>query len=214
MKITIEALPPGGEEEIIIRADRLDERIMALIQAIKSPTADTGASRFAGGGDYGQPDMDGHMGGAGVHVGGPDADAGRYTGMDDMESGSGRHAGGADSVRHAGGPDSGRLTVFREGGGICLVETAEIYYFESVDDRVFAYVKDDVAEVKRKLYELEERLAGDDFIRISKSMILNLSKVKRFAPYMGGRFEALLENGEKVLISRQYVPELKKVLGL
>lgn len=110
--------------------------------------------------------------------------------------------------------DSGRLTVFREGGGICLVETAEIYYFESVDDRVFAYVKDDVAEVKQKLYELEDRLAGGDFIRISKSMILNLSKVKRFAPYMGGRFEALLENGEKALISRQYVPELKKVLGL
>lgn len=213
MKITIEALPPGGEEEIIIRADQLDERIMALIQAIKSPEADTGASRFAGGGDYGQP-VGGTAPVTDENTGGPDADAGRYAGMDDMESGSGRHAGGADSVRHAGGPDSGRLTAFREGGGICLVETAEIYYFESVDDRVFAYVKDDVAEVKRKLYELEERLAGDDFIRISKSMILNLSKVKRFAPYMGGRFEALLENGEKVLISRQYVPELKKVLGL
>lgn len=106
------------------------------------------------------------------------------------------------------------MTAFREGGGICLVELTEIYYFESVDDKVFAYAENDVAEVKWKLYELEERLAGGDFIRIAKSMILNLSKVKRFAPYMGGRFEALLENGEKVLISRQYVPELKKVLGL
>lgn len=165
MKITIEALPPGGEEEIIIRADQLDERFMALIQALKSPD-------------------------------------------------EGRHAGNPDSGRHADGSGSGRLTVFREGGGICLLETAEIYYFESVDDRVFAYAQNDVAEVKRKLYELEERLAGGDFIRISKSMILNLSKVKRFAPYVGGRFEALLENGEKVLISRQYVPELKKALGL
>lgn len=41
MKITIEALPSGGEEEIIIRADQLDERIIALIQALKSPGADS-----------------------------------------------------------------------------------------------------------------------------------------------------------------------------
>lgn len=193
MKITIEALPPGGEEEIIIRADQLDERIIALIQALKSPGADSGPERFAGG---------------------PDSASGRTA----CGEGNGtlRFTGSPDTgqSRSLGGSDSGRLTAFREGGGICLVELTEIYYFESVDDKVFAYAENDVAEVKWKLYELEERLAGGDFIRIAKSMILNLSKVKRFAPYMGGRFEALLENGEKVLISRQYVPELKKVLGL
>ncbi len=193
MKITIEALPPGGEEEIIIRADQLDERIIALIQALKSPGADSGPERFAGG---------------------PDSASGRTA----CGAGNGalRFAGSSDTGqgRPLGGSDPGRLTAFREGGGICLVELTEIYYFESVDDKVFAYAENDVAEVKWKLYELEERLAGGDFIRIAKSMILNLSKVKRFAPYMGGRFEALLENGEKVLISRQYVPELKKVLGL
>lgn len=193
MKITIEALPPGGEEEIIIRADQLDERIIALIQALKSPGVDSGPERFAGG---------------------PDSASGRTA----CGAGNGtlRFTGSPDTgqSRSLGGSDSGRLTAFREGGGICLVELTEIYYFESVDDKVFAYAENDVAEVKWKLYELEERLAGGDFIRIAKSMILNLSKVKRFAPYMGGRFEALLENGEKVLISRQYVPELKKVLGL
>lgn len=202
MKITIEALPPGGEEEIIIRADQLDERIIALIQALKSPGADSGPERFAGG-------LDSASGRTACGAGNGTL---RFTGSPD--TGQSRSLGGSDPGRHAGGSDSGRLTAFREGGGICLVELTEIYYFESVDDKVFAYAENDVAEVKWKLYELEERLAGGDFIRIAKSMILNLSKVKRFAPYTGGRFEALLENGEKVLISRQYVPELKKVLGL
>lgn len=202
MKITIEALPPGGEEEIIIRADQLDERIIALIQALKSPGADSGPERFAGG-------LDSASGRTACGAGNGTL---RFTGS--LDAGQSRPLGGSDPGRHAGGSDSGRLTAFREGGGICLVELTEIYYFESVDDKVFAYAENDVAEVKWKLYELEERLAGGDFIRIAKSMILNLSKVKRFAPYMGGRFEALLENGEKVLISRQYVPELKKVLGL
>ena len=36
-------------------------------------------------------------------------------------------------------------------------------------------------------------------------MILNLSKVKRFAPFVGGRFESILINNEKVIISRQYI---------
>ena len=84
----------------------------------------------------------------------------------------------------------------------------------SVDNRVYAYEKAEVSELKQKLYELEQRFAGTDFIRISKSMILNLAKVERFAPSFSGRFEAILQNGEKVVISRQYVPAVKKRLGL
>ena len=42
MKITIESPPPGGEEEIIIRSDRIDDRIMSLIQALKSDGSKAG----------------------------------------------------------------------------------------------------------------------------------------------------------------------------
>ena len=45
-------------------------------------------------------------------------------------------------------------------------------------------------------------------------MILNLAKVSRFRPAVSGRFEAILQNGEKVMISRQYVPVIRKQLGL
>mgnify|MGYP007025200817 CR=1 FL=1 len=40
-------------------------------------------------------------------------------------------------------------------------------------------------------------MAGTDFIRVSKSMILNLLKVERFVPVLGGRIEAVLKNGER-----------------
>ncbi len=146
MKITIESPPPGGEEEIIIRSDRIDDRIMALIQALKS--------------------------------------------------------------------DGAKLAGFSPKGQIRMLSPGDIYYFESVDNKVFAYCEHDVSELKYKLYELEERFAGTDFIRISKSMILNISKVERFAPAIGGRFEAILLNGEKAVISRQYVQNLKKHLGI
>lgn len=99
-------------------------------------------------------------------------------------------------------------------GKIMQIAPREIYYFEAVDNRVFLYLEKEVFETKYKLYELEERFRGTDFFRASKSTILNLSKVKSFAPVLGGRFEANMKNGEKLVVSRQYVPILKEKLGL
>lgn len=106
-----------------------------------------------------------------------------------------------------------KLNVYRN-GEIHFAAPEEIYYFESVDQKVFAYGKSEVYEIKNKLYELEEELPALDFLRATKSTIINLNKIKSLAPAFGGRFEASLKNGEKVIISRQYVSVLKEKLGL
>ena len=118
------------------------------------------------------------------------------------------------NLLHALQMENEKLMLYHEDGSMSVLHPDSVYYFESVDNKVFAYGKSEVSELKQKLYELEQRFAGTDFIRISKSMILNLAKVERFAPSFSGRFEAILQNGEKVMISRQYVPALKKQLGL
>ena len=110
------------------------------------------------------------------------------------------------------GSDGGRINCRRD-GKIFLIPPKEIFYFKSVDDKVFAYCEKDVYEVRQKLYELLELLPSD-FIRSSKSSILSVNRIKSLAPAFGGRFEALLSNGERVIISRQYVPVLKEKLGL
>ena len=58
----------------------------------------------------------------------------------------------------------------------------------------------------------EEMLREKYFLRVSKSILLNLLKVQAIRPAAGGRFTAILKNGEEVVISRKYVPELKKAL--
>ena len=93
------------------------------------------------------------------------------------------------------------------------VNPSDIFYFEAVDKKTFIYGEHDVYDSKLKLYELEQ-LALTDFFRISKSVIVNLSKIKSLVPSFSGRVEAVLTNKEKVIISRQYVSELKKVLGI
>ena len=99
-------------------------------------------------------------------------------------------------------------------GNIVMIDPSNVYYFEGVDNKVFLYCKQNVYETKLKLYEIEEEYKNTDFFRASKSVILNVAKIKSISPAYSGRFEAQLFNGEVVVISRQYVPELKKKLGM
>ena len=85
----------------------------------------------------------------------------------------------------------------------------DIYYIEAVDNRVFAYLENQVYELKSKLYELQSMYEGKKFFRCSKSVLVNLIKIECIKPALNGRFMAKLTNGEAVIISRQYVPELK-----
>ena len=90
----------------------------------------------------------------------------------------------------------------------------DIYYAESVDLKTFVYSAKTVYRSMMKLYELEEVLNRSDFLRISKQVIVNVKKIKSVAPAGDSRFQATLTNGEKVIISRQYVPALKERFGL
>lgn len=95
-----------------------------------------------------------------------------------------------------------------------ILNPKDVFYFESVDNKVFIYCNHKVFESRLRLYEIEAEYGDGDFFRASKSTILNISKIKYVTPIFYGRFEAFLQNGEKVFISRQYVPVLKKKLGL
>ena len=92
------------------------------------------------------------------------------------------------------------------------VPVPDVYYIESVDGRTFLYTKEQVYETPHRVYELEERLRPRHFLRISKSMILNLMKIRSIRPAFNGRFTAVLVTGEEVIISRSYVKDLKAAL--
>ncbi|MEK4003780.1 LytTR family DNA-binding domain-containing protein [Paenibacillus sp. FSL H3-0333] len=97
---------------------------------------------------------------------------------------------------------------------VSRIKLSDVYYFEAVDGKVFVYSENQVHEVKQKLYELEELCRDKNCFRASKSTILNIAKIESVRPSLSGRFTALLDNGERVVISRQYVPVLKQRLGI
>lgn len=90
------------------------------------------------------------------------------------------------------------------------ISISDIFYIETVDNKAFIYTKSKVYETRQKLYELEEMLRKKHFLRVSKSTLLNLMKVSAIKPALNSRFTAVLYSGEQVVISRKYVPALKK----
>ncbi|MCM1466001.1 MAG: LytTR family transcriptional regulator [Bacteroidales bacterium] len=105
----------------------------------------------------------------------------------------------------------GQLTGIIEGAQY-EIAVSDVFYMEGVDNKVFIYCAKQVYETHQKLYELEEALKEKYFLRVSKSVLLNLMKIESIKPSLNGRFTAVFQNGEQVIVSRKYVPELKKAL--
>ena len=98
-------------------------------------------------------------------------------------------------------------------GQTYIIKASAVYYIESVDKKTFVYTKDSCYDCKYRLYELETLLGGY-FMRCSKSMIINLKKVRTVKSQISGRIDATLLNDEVVVISRGYVKEVKRRLGI
>ena len=94
------------------------------------------------------------------------------------------------------------------------IDINAILYIESVDKKTFLYTHGNVFLTEKRLYELESILDEKTFFRCSKSVIVNLEKIKSLRPEVTRNIRATLENGEIIVISRRYATSLKKLIGL
>lgn len=103
------------------------------------------------------------------------------------------------------------IQAFSDTGEVRLAVT-DIYYFESVDKKTFAYCQDAVYRVEERLYMLIERFSRYGFVQVSKACVLNINMLKSVRTLMNSRMEALLTNGERVWVSRRFIPDLKNAV--
>lgn len=88
----------------------------------------------------------------------------------------------------------------------------DVYYFESVDEKSYAYLKEEVIQVRMTLAQVEEKFSYAGFFRCNKSVVLNMNKIVSVQSEMGSRINAKLDNGEHVIISRHYSGAFRKRL--
>lgn len=87
-----------------------------------------------------------------------------------------------------------------------------ILYIDSIDGKTFFYCSKNIYETKESLSALEHTLMQTPFMRISKNCILNTTYLKSVKPLANHKMEATLINGEKLIISRTYIENLKEKL--
>ena len=100
------------------------------------------------------------------------------------------------------------LSGIADGGQMERIPLDSVYYFEAVDEKCFACTENKVYEIRQRLYEIEKAYEDYYFVRCSKSVVLNLMKLGSISPALAGRYTAHMKNGEKLIISRKYAPDV------
>ncbi len=95
---------------------------------------------------------------------------------------------------------------------IYFVDLEKVICFFSEDKYNYIRTKDDVYRLKYKLYEIEEIFGGSDFIRISKSCIININQVKCFDTSILGTIIVKLKDDTQEKVSKRNVPQIMKML--
>lgn len=96
-----------------------------------------------------------------------------------------------------------------------ILNFTDIIYIEAEGNNVYCKTEKAIYRLKDKLYELEEKLKNERFIRINKSTIVNIMNVSEIIPYFGGKL--LLKFGNTTVekeVSRAFVKYFKEYLGI
>ena len=105
------------------------------------------------------------------------------------------------------------LSGFR-GDTLEVLEQSDIFRIYAAAGKVFAATISGEYTLRLRLYELEERLDKNQFVRISNSEIINLKEVRSFDLSFTGTICVSLSDGTVTYVSRRYVKKIKQVLGI
>ncbi|MDR1003143.1 MAG: LytTR family transcriptional regulator [Oscillospiraceae bacterium] len=99
-------------------------------------------------------------------------------------------------------------------GTAAVLENDKIIRIYSANQKVRIVTENGEYISKLRLYELEERLPRGEFVRVSNSEIVHLSKVKDFDLSFSGSICVRFSDNSTTYVSRRYVSKIKKYLGM
>lgn len=109
--------------------------------------------------------------------------------------------------------NTGKIITGEDNGRIAVLQPSEIYMVRVENERTVIYGENKKFLSPKRLYQLEQQL-GNGFMKISKSTVINLSHIKCVEPSFKGMMSLVMKNGLKDWISRKYLPDFKKYLGI
>ena len=104
--------------------------------------------------------------------------------------------------------------VVRSQGQVLFVNVADIDWIEAAGYYACLHVGSDTHILRRTLAELQQDLGEQQFIRIHRSIIVNVDRVRGLELQAGGEYEVVLRSQERLRLSRRYRKRLQESLGV
>lgn len=90
------------------------------------------------------------------------------------------------------------------------IARSDVYYLEIVDRKAFLYTGKDVFRLDASMQEILNLTVDSDLVRISRTCIMNTSHLTEIRQLKNSHLEATLDNGEKLIVSRKYLRDIKR----
>lgn len=105
------------------------------------------------------------------------------------------------------------VTALQNEEDLVVLQPKEIFMVRVENGETVIYSEKNRYRSRKRLYELGQQL-GKQFMQISKTTLINLSYMDCIEPGFSGTLLLKLKNGSKDYVSRKYLPDFKKYLGL
>ena len=109
----------------------------------------------------------------------------------------------------------GRLTrlVVKSAGRVVFLPVEEIDWIEAADNYVRVHAGKETHLIRETLQSLEKRLDPAKFLRIHRSSVVNLERIRELRPAFHGDYLVRLTDGTELILSRNYREKLLEPLG-
>jgi two-component system LytT family response regulator len=112
----------------------------------------------------------------------------------------------------AGRPGADRLAV-RLGTRVLYLKIGDVDWVEAADDTVRLHVGRQVLDHRATMAQMEQRLPAEQFVRIHRSTIVNLSRVREFQPWFQGDWVLILADGTRLQSGKSYRAKIREIIG-
>lgn len=111
-------------------------------------------------------------------------------------------------------PEERNRIVIKEGGNIRIIPVHDVIYMEAYDDYVKIFTAKEMFLKKKTMSFYEKSMDNNQFVRVHRSYIIQLTHLTRIEPFEKDSHVALLKNGVRIPLSKTGYAKLKEVLGM
>src|SRR6266581_1083394 len=108
-------------------------------------------------------------------------------------------------------PRSNERIAIKSGGRIVFLRLGEVDWIEAADNYVNLHAGAEAHSLRETMNGLEGRLSPKQFVRISRSAMVNIERIKELQPVLHGEYVVVLGNGTKLTLTRAYREKLRQV---